>query len=209
MLFLRVPQSISPRIAKVKFVVQGTHNSFQTLGSERRQQALSHGPAVLGPVLPSQIPLQPRGPRAPRMCLWPLSPAQLHRHLSQAPAQVLGPSGSGHLAPSSVHNRTPHRHHIWSCKNSRQGRYFQAHLAGEATGQPTGQLGASAGPWCLESLSLGISCLPGFIPWPRNAILLKSYLPSSCKGDFGMFLLPGVELFFQRNWKKLKWSHQL
>ena len=40
------------------------------------------------------------------LSLWTLSPAQLHRHLSQAPVQVLGPSVSGHLAPSSVHNRT-------------------------------------------------------------------------------------------------------
>lgn len=165
MLFLRVPQSISPRIAKVKFVVQGTHSSLQTLGSERRQQALSHGPAVLGPALPSQIPLQPRGPPAPQLCLWPLSPAQLHRRLSQAPAQVLGPPGSGHMAPSSVHNRTASQtSYMILQKFKGGGRYLQAHLAGEATGQPTGQLGASAGPWCLGSLNLGISCLRGFIP---------------------------------------------
>ena len=52
------------------------------------------------------------------LSLWTLSPAQLHRHLSQAPVQVLGPSVSGHLAPFTAQFTTEqlHRHHIWSCK---------------------------------------------------------------------------------------------
>lgn len=109
MLFLRVPQSISPTIAKVKFVVQGTHSSLQTLGSEQRQQALSHEVqcwalhrhprfscsqgATLRPGLSEPVDSQPS------------SATQASQPSSCPGSRALGFRAPGSLH-SSVHNRT-------------------------------------------------------------------------------------------------------
>lgn len=97
MLFLQVPQSISPRIAKVKFGVQGTHSSLQTLGSERRQQALSHGPAVLCTALPDS-PAAKGPPCAPAV---PVTSQPSSAPQASQPGSCPGSRALGFRAPGS------------------------------------------------------------------------------------------------------------
>ena len=204
MLFLRVPQSISPTIAKVKFVVQGTHSSFQILGSEQRQQALSHELRCSALHHPPRFSCSEGAALRPGLSVpvasQPSSATQASQPGSCPGSWALGFRAPGSQLSSQQNSFTDITYDLAKIQGG--GRYFQAHLAGEATVH----LLAWRLTWTLvpQVPYPGHLLSPGLYPMTWECDPAKVIFAIQLQRRLGMSLLPGVELLSQRNWKKLK-----
>lgn len=114
------------------------HNSQGQVCSSRDTQltpdlgiwAEAAGPQPWGAVLssapPSQILLQPRGHPAPRpFCACGLTAQLSYTGISaKLLSRFSGPWVQGTWLPAQFTTEQLHRHHIWSCKNSRGRKVF-------------------------------------------------------------------------------------